>query len=84
MPLAREQMLTVLKGIEDHARAGNFDQAGIQARHLLERIESEQPEEYRSVLPKIRELLDDAARHNSRAVIHTVQEAELALGFRPE
>lgn len=84
IPLTPQQVLALLKGIEDHGRAGNFDQVRIQSRDLLARLETESPGEYRAALPKLRELLGDADRHNTQAVIRSVQEAQLALGFRPE
>jgi len=40
--------------------------------------------EYGDALPAIRELLADATRSDTRAIIEHVHQAQIALGFAPE
>lgn len=79
----------VLKGIEAHARAGNFDQVEIQARSLLDDLSvteeaGEQRERYDAAIPVIRHLPGDAVQHDAALVIEHVHTAQELLGFTPE
>lgn len=70
-----------LTGILSHARAGNFDQASMQAARLLEKIESET--ELQPAVPIVRELISDSERCDCDSVIEHVREAQDALGIQP-
>jgi len=90
MELAASEVNTFLKGIENHARAGNFDQASIQTRILLDRLEAAIQDhadasfEFRKALPLVRQVLEDSSHSDSRSVIGHLHQAQLALGFSPE
>jgi hypothetical protein len=83
MELARQDAVAFLNGIENHARAGNFDQVSLQTQGLLDRLRNSDADEYRDALPAIRELLGDSSRSDARAIIEHVHQAQVALGFAP-
>jgi hypothetical protein len=90
MSLAATEVNGFLKGIENHARAHNFDQVLIQTNILLEKLESAIHEraddsfEYRKALPSVRALIPDSARADASSVLDHVRQAQTALGFAPE
>ena len=89
MSLGIEEVSGLLKGIESHARAGNFDHVSIQARHLLERMESaiqtnvQNSSEFREALPAVRALIADGTRSDSPSVLVHATEAKEALHIAP-
>lgn len=90
MALAASEVNTFLKGIENHARARNFDQASIQTWLLMERMEaaiddgSDDTFEFQKALPVIRQVVGDCGRSDACGAVDHVHAAQLALGFLPE
>jgi hypothetical protein len=90
MSLATSEVNAFLKGIENHARARNFDQVSLQTNILLEKLESaiheraEDSFEYRRALPSVRALIPDSARADASSVLEHVHQAQAALGFTPQ
>jgi len=89
MVIAPKTVIMVLKGIEQHARAGNYDQVEIQARSLLQDLSAideagEDRDRYRAAIPVIESLPGDAEQEDAAAVIAHVHTAQELLGFAPE
>ena len=89
MVIAPKTVIMVLKGIEQHARAGNFDQIEIQARSLIQDLSAddlagEDRDLYSAALPVIEHLPGDAEQEDAAAVIDHVHSAQELLGFAPE
>lgn len=87
MSLAATEVSAFLEGIENHARAGNFDQVSLQTSILLEKMESaihhgaNESFEFRNALPPVRALIPDSTRSDSASVIEHVHQARVALGI---
>jgi len=89
MVIAPKTAVMVLKGIEAHARAGNFDQVEIQARSLLQDLTAseeagEERQRYDAAIPAVRHIPSDAIQRDAAAVIEHVRSAQQALGFAAE
>ncbi len=74
-----------LAGIANHVRAGNFDQAALQAQSVIEAMEEairangRDRELYHGALPLVRQIPELAHRSDRAAVLDSVHEAVTIL-----
>ncbi len=89
MLLTRPEAHLFLEGIQNHARADNFEQVILQANRLLSemthavRTDTEDSSPFRAALPLLRDIIADATRSDSRAALEHTARAQKIIELRP-